>query len=46
MTHEYTTELPVFQPATLTLLYGRLPTEVVYALQVSIIFILLKQEEH
>ena len=42
----YATKLPAFQPATLIFKYGRLPTEVVYALQASIIFILLKHEEH
>ena len=40
MTRQYTTKLPAFQPATLTFKHGRLSTEVVYALQVSIIFIL------
>ena len=39
MTRQYITELPAFQPATLAFKYGTLPTEVVYALQVSIIFI-------
>ena len=43
---QYATELPAFQPATLVFKYGRPPTEVVYALQASIIFVLLRHEEH
>ena len=40
------TELPAFQPAILVFKYGRPPKEVVYALQESIIFVLLRHEEH
>ena len=40
---QYTTELPAFQPTTLVFRYKRPPTEMVYALQASIIFVLLKQ---